>query len=160
MIKVYLFICMVFMTSNVFATDISKLLDRTDVTHLQLLANDLNMLTLIQKAKESVDQEKTKKMSEITNTLTRYSVSKDHKLVIESFYQAPVTKVTNNECNELVSKLSKDISGNDSTMTKLLLMLSTIKLNPTQTQQIADDSYLIVYMQAEENKQLSINCRK
>ena len=157
--KVYIsFILGILFTSNAFASDIGKALGRANVSQLQLIANNLNVMFLFSKAQESMQKEKPKSDSDISNTLTKYSTSKDYRLIVEDFYKAPVTKVTNKECGELLGKLEGTVSGDGSSFDKFILMLSASKLSEAQAKEIAKEAYLVVYVQAEENSQLSLNC--
>jgi hypothetical protein len=149
----------VIVASNAEASDIGKALGKADVSRLELIANNMNMLAVIdriQKGKEKKDQAKNEG---IENTYTKFSVSNDHKLIIEDFYSAPVTDVTNTICGEQLAKLADNVSGTNK-MGVALSMLSPTSLSSEQAQQLLNDSYLVVYMQAKENSQLSLSCKK
>lgn len=154
--KVYLtYIFCMFVMSSAAASDIGKALGKSDVSRLELIANNLNMITLIELSQEEKDKKQKKKGGDIENTFTRYSVSKDYRLIIEDFYSAPVTSVTEKECNQQLKKLAEtDVPD----LTEALLMISPVRLSPEQAQQISNEAHLVVYVQAKENSQLSLNC--
>lgn len=147
-------ICSLLATSSALASDIGKALNKSDVSHLELLANNLNILTLIGKVQDENKGNVSKEPTE--NTLTKYSVSKDHRMIIEDFFKAPVTMVTNKQCSTLLDKLAQDALK----LSQVLVMISPTSLSPAQAQEITNNAKLVVYMQAKENSQLSINCHR
>lgn len=98
----------------------------------------------------------------IRNTLVRYSLSKNHRLILNDYYEAPVTKVTNETCNTQLNKLVENITGGNGTgkrLSGLIAMLMPITLTTAQVQQLLDESYFVVHIQAIENPQLSLTCQ-
>lgn len=150
----------VFVATNGVASDIGKALAKSDVSHLELIANNLNVLAVMEKILKKMDQKEHKNNESRENVLTKFLVSKDSRLIIEDFYSAPVTSVTDEVCKEQLVKLQESVSGSDSKISVTLSMLSPTKLTTEQAQQILDDAHLVVHMHAKENSQLSLSCRK
>jgi len=145
--------------SSVGASDIGRDLGREDVSRLELIANNLNVLAMMDRIEKSKEQKSQHESEGIENTYTKFSVSDDHKLIIEDVYTAPVADVTNKVCGEQLVKLTESFFS-DNTMGVALSMLSPTALSSEQAQQLLNDSYFVVYMQAKENSQLSLSCRK
>lgn len=145
-------------TMNVYASDVGEVLDRKDVSRLELLANNLNIMFMMSKYQEEKNKKSDTKGKGTQHTLTKYSVSKDHRLIINKFYSAPVAKVTKKECNTLLSELSTEVTDGESSLTKVMQLVSAYDLSARAANNIAQTAYLNVYIQANENKQLSLRC--
>ena len=146
---------MLFAAMSTNASDIGVTLDRKDVSAFDLIANNLNIVYLMDKSQKDKSK-KPEKVDQAEEIFSRFSVSKEHRLVIESFYKAPVAKVTKDECNMVLLKLAEE----KSQVSKAIVMLSPYKLSIDEAKQITDQAHLIAYLQAEENNQLSLNCSK
>ncbi|MDG6778430.1 hypothetical protein QCB44_06920 [Thiomicrorhabdus sp. zzn3] len=152
--KIYLIIIgLVFIVPNSLASDIGKALSRSEVSYLDLLANNLNMMTLMDMAIKHENDSENK-----IDSFTKYTVSKDHRLIIQNLYQVPVEMVTKEKCNELLGSLSQEIKGSDSDLTSTLRLIGAAMLTPQQASQVVKDAYIVAYVQAKENPQLGLNC--
>lgn len=147
--------------SNVIASNIEQRLSKTKVTHLELLANNLNILFWLNKINNKKEHEKKKtKDNAIEEVLVKFSTSKNHRLVIENFYIGPVQEMTDSVCKKQLDEVLEKMSNGNSKVSSITSMLHPIRLTPVEVQKLFDNAYITVYMNAKENSQLGIKCQK
>lgn len=139
--------------SNSYASKAGDAMARSDVSHLELLANNLNMFYLIKK-----DELQGGKESEIVESFVRFSTTKDKKLYIEAFYKAPVLKVTKDQCEATLKNSASKLRDPGSSISQVLPLMTVYSISAAQAQEILNESYMKVYLQAQENTELSIKC--
>ena len=86
------------------ASDFSEDLHHERVSHLDLLANNLTMFSL-----QKIDElKKLTSHDGIDLTAVKFGVSKDEKLIFNSYYTAPVQKVTKEQCEKEAKTVAED----------------------------------------------------
>ena len=152
--SVFIFLaCLV--SGDAISSQYSKVLAKTEVSHLALIANNLNMFYLL-----NDDFEKSNEESDhLRETLVRFSVSKDKMLLIESHYIGPVSEVTTEGCKNAISEVENNIKGADSKIYSNLRMFSVLNITSKQSESVFDSAQIAVTLRAQENKELSVSCK-
>jgi hypothetical protein len=139
---------------STFASSISDELARKDVSHLDLIANNLNMFYLSKMDAKNGN----KNASEVEESFVRFSVTKKKQIMMQSFYIAPVSKVTSEQCKALLDGIVSKTKDKDSSIHKVFPILTVLEFTPKHTAQLLSEMKFSVYLQAKENNQLSLNC--
>ena len=153
-IKAFVFLFGVFGIVSAGAATLSKDLARSDVSHLELIANNLNLLTILQK-----NQHKEVSPEGMREQIVTFSVKDKKQLNVAALYSAPVGLVTSSQCNQTVNELSQTVRGEKSQFYKLISVLSPLSLTEIQSQEILKEASLFVSITADENKELRVACK-
>lgn len=160
-IVIFVFV-LCFFTGGVQADNVGRILAKTKVNHLELLASNLNMLYVVGKTIEGNGLKNGGKESGLhkdvgASYMKVFSVSKDDRLIISDYHKVPVADVTDKKCMELRDKLRNEITDEDTILA--IIMLSVPRLSEEQALSLLKDAYTVVYVQARENPRLSISCQ-
>lgn len=137
------------------AGDYASVLKNTPTNHFQLLLNNLNILLMSQiedkgETKKDLDKPRQKNL--------KFFESQDGRLVADGFFEAPVTLVTTSQCSKLVDEARADLVGDDSKLAQMLRMVSYFDMTKSQSLEIAQNTLVVVTLQALENRELSVSC--
>lgn len=146
MIKAALFLLLSF-SMSVQAQTYADALAKAPVNHLQLVANNLNMLFLIKGEDLEFSPE-----DGISSALLRFMQTNDNQILARAFLIAPVSKLSKKFCQDQMNQFKSAIQPN------LLMVLTPFDPSHTELESLSSSFRYEVILQAEENKDLRIDC--
>lgn len=139
-------LCITCISSYAAEKPIGEVLDKMEVSHLQLIASNLTMLF--------VNRQEAKARPEIT-FLKFYATTK-HFLKAEITVAAPFKEVTKESCLTGIKAIKEGLFTDS--FAGLILMASPLDLTYDQVTELADTTALEVTLVAVENKELRVSC--
>jgi hypothetical protein len=145
-------------STSVGASKLSQELASNDVSHFELLVNNLNIILVSQKLVKN--EEPVADENGIKELLTKFSVKgrDEDKMQVVFLYSAPVAILTDIQCRKLLSGNTNQIKVDNSNLVNLFSTVSLYGLDVTQVNEILSETTIKIRMIAEENAELSIDC--
>jgi hypothetical protein len=142
------------------ASEYANLLQQNSVNHLQLIVNNLNMIVLNNHKEMFGKKEDETDQTDIQEKHVKFSLTKDNKLLINMFYEAPVISLTKARCQEKLDEEYTNLRKPTSPFLKILPAVSFFDLSLEQSQEMLNESLINVYISAKENKEISTSCNR
>ena len=155
---IYSTLALLLISTSVGASKLSQELASNDVSHFELLVNNLNVILLNQKLIKS--EEPIADENGIKELLSKLSVigrDKD-KMQVAVIYSAPVAILTDMQCRKLLTLNTNQVKGDNNNLVSLINAVSLYRLDGTQVREILNEASVNITMIAEENAELSIDC--
>ena len=125
-----------------------KELSNSDVTHLQMIVNNLNVLMLSQKIAAG---------EEVT-TNEKFTISTKNQLRLEILQPAPVEELTQANCIAIANKEILETKEQEKAITGLILMSSMFELDRSESQKLIRSLSAKVVLVSEVNSELFVEC--
>ncbi|HAS6253610.1 TPA: hypothetical protein RQL13_004447 [Vibrio vulnificus] len=140
----------------VFAQGLNEKLAKTEVNHLQLLANNMNMFMLTKM--ESMKEKSQSNGDEFVKEFFKAHTDTENNLVFNAYYSAPVASLSKDKCQE---KLLSDIEGlSGDSGVRAFQAVSYFQLSSSEVSAILESAKYSVTIIAKENNELKISCSK
>ncbi|TVZ37672.1 hypothetical protein P886_2015 [Alteromonadaceae bacterium 2753L.S.0a.02] len=123
-------------------------LTEANVTHLQLMVNNLNILML---SKQVADEKQPQGFEKFTLTNT-------NRLVLTIFSTVPAAELTRANCMELVNERVQFYKENSDTFFTLMGMASMYNLDHAETKKLLDSLFGDASLVADINSELIMRC--
>lgn len=129
-------------------------LSHYEVNHFELMVNNLKMLYLTLYSKNSSKSD----ADDIQEVFTKFYGTREDKLVVDIYLNAPFEKVTSKTCNDELNKAVNNLIKADKVLPKMIGMASYFDLKPQQIEEIVQETRIQLTLTAKENSELSVLC--